>query len=358
MKKLLFTAYDLNVGGIEKALVTLLKNLKGYDITLILEHKEGIFLDQIPQNIKVIEYKVSTSKFILFRKIYNRLKLIFFKLKIKNKYDFSCSFATYSIPGAYLALAASNNNALWIHSNYYKLYNNNKTLLKQFLDSVLIKHFKYNIYVSKDAMHDILQNYSGIHSKAIVCNNLIDSENIIKLSNERIYEQKEEVVTFVNIGRHEERAKRLTRIFNACVKLKEEGFKFRVLMIGDGPDNNFYKCYVTQKKLDDIIVFCGKKKNPYPYYKIADAIVLSSSYEGYPVVFLESLIFNKPIISTKVSDWNDLDGKYGIFVNNDDNSIYYGMKQILNNGFKIEEKFDADKYNNEILEILENIINK
>ena len=45
MKKILFSAYSLDVGGIETALVTLLKYLvKDYDITLVLEKKQGIFL--------------------------------------------------------------------------------------------------------------------------------------------------------------------------------------------------------------------------------------------------------------------------------------------------------------------------
>ena len=45
MKKLLFSAYSLDVGGIETALVTLLNELtkKQYEITLVLEKKQGIF---------------------------------------------------------------------------------------------------------------------------------------------------------------------------------------------------------------------------------------------------------------------------------------------------------------------------
>ena len=43
MKKLLFSAYSLDVGGIETALVTLLNELakKQYEITLVLEKKTG-----------------------------------------------------------------------------------------------------------------------------------------------------------------------------------------------------------------------------------------------------------------------------------------------------------------------------
>ena len=56
MKKLLFGAYSLDIGGIEKALVILVNKLqeKGYDITLVLEKKQGIFLNEIDQKIKII----------------------------------------------------------------------------------------------------------------------------------------------------------------------------------------------------------------------------------------------------------------------------------------------------------------
>ena len=54
MKKLLFSAYSLDVGGIETALVTLLNELakKQYEITLVLEKKQGIFLEDIDKKIK------------------------------------------------------------------------------------------------------------------------------------------------------------------------------------------------------------------------------------------------------------------------------------------------------------------
>lgn len=351
MKKLLFTAYDLNVGGIEKALVTLLKNLKEYDITLILEHKEGIFLDQIPQNIKVIKYKVSTSKFVLFRKIYNRLKLMFFKLKIKNKYDFSCSFATYSIPGAHLALAASKNSHLWLHANYYVLYNKDEKEMAKFLDSIMIKKFKRNIYVSYENMKDVTNHYSNIREKAIVCNNLIDKDTIMNLSNEQINERFEGI-TFINVSRHDEKQKQLIKLFEAVKKLIHDGYKFTLYLIGDGPDTLMYKKFVSENSLEQNIIFLGRKKNPYPYFKKASATVLSSKYEGYPVVFLEAMILNCPIISTKVSDWKEIDNIYGIF--NDD--IYVAMKEFLDNGFNSKDKFDASKYNEDILNKIDQFI--
>ena len=42
-KKLLFCSFDLNIGGIETALINLLNNMDygKYDVDLILEKKEG-----------------------------------------------------------------------------------------------------------------------------------------------------------------------------------------------------------------------------------------------------------------------------------------------------------------------------
>ena len=73
MKKLLFGAYSLDIGGIEKALVILVNKLqeKGYDITLVLEKKQGIFLNEIDPKIKIIEYAPSNSKNKIQRKIIN-----------------------------------------------------------------------------------------------------------------------------------------------------------------------------------------------------------------------------------------------------------------------------------------------
>ena len=95
MKKILFAAYSLDVGGIETALITLLKHLADkYEITLMLEKKQGIFLEQVPENIEIITYEPSTIKVKLIRKIANFIKQLKFKRKYKNKFDFSICYAT------------------------------------------------------------------------------------------------------------------------------------------------------------------------------------------------------------------------------------------------------------------------
>lgn len=357
MKKLLFAAYSLDIGGIETALVTLVNNLqkKGYDITIVLEKKQGIFLEQISKEIKIIEYSPDTSKNLLKRKIINLYKKIRFILKYKNKFDFSASFATYSLPASFVSRIASKNAYLWGHADYLTLFENDKEKMKKFFAQIKYNKFKKIIFVSEEGKKSFIKVFPEMESKVIVCNNMIDYKKIEKLSEENIEIEKENICTFLNVGRHEEKQKRLTRIILASKKLKEKNYKFKILLVGDGPESKMYKELVQKEKLEDVIFFLGKKQNPYPYFKIADCVILTSEYEGYPVVFLESFILNRPLITTKVSDYKDVEGKYGYVTSKDVEDIYEKMKLFIEQGFTIKDKFDAGKYNENIIKKLEEI---
>lgn len=359
LKKILITAHSLEIGGIEKALINLLKRLDytKYDVTLILEKKKGTLYSLLPKEVNVLEYRISNCKITFIRKIKNRLKLIWWQKKLRNRYDFACSFATYSIPGAYLALAASSNNALWLHGNYYVNYKKDEKLMREFLDSVMIKKFKRLIFVSYDNLNDVSAHYPGLKEKALVCNNFIDGEAMLENASKKCDFKKEITPTFLNVGRHDEYQKSLTRIINATKRLIDEGYTFQVLFIGDGPDTKMYQEMVKQKQLTNIILFLGKKQNPYPYYNLCDAVLLSSNCEGYPVVFLESRVMKKPIVSTKVSDYKPLDGKAGIFKDKSTTGVYEAMKEYLDNGFDLKEQFDYHKFNSQIDSIITKIIN-
>ena len=357
MKKILFAAYSLDLGGIEKALVTLANTLqeKEYDVTIVLEQIKGVFLDDLNKNIKLIEYRPSETKNILKRKIANFLKRIKFVMKYKNKFDFSACSATYSNSSAFVARKASKNNCLWGHADYLTLFENNVEDMKKFFEEKKYNKFKHIVFVSKEGQESFLKVFPEMKNRTIICNNLIDSKKIIEMSKEKIDIDKEsEKVTFVNIGRHEEKQKKLTRIIMAAKKLKEKNYNFKIFFVGNEPDTDRYKKLVKSEHLEDVIGFLGKKKNPYPYYRISDCVILSSDYEGYPVVFLESFVLEKPIITTKVSDYEEEDGR-GLIAEKSEEGIYEKMRIFIENGFKIEKKFDADLYNENIIKTIERL---
>lgn len=355
-KKIIFTAYDLNIGGIETALVNMLKifDYNKYDVTLLLEKKEGIFLSEIPKMVKIINYNLCDSKNIIYRKIKNRLKLISYMIFKFKKYDCGICYASHRRVGAKLIPFICKKNILWVHGNYW----NDSETFDKFMNDFNVNKYQNIIFVSNALKNKFLKYNNNIKNKNVYSlNNIIDYDNMINLATkEKITKNK---FTFLNVGRHTEEEKNLSMLINVIKKLVSDKYNFEVLLIGDGQDHEYYKKMVKDLKLSDTIKFLGRKKNPFPYYKIADALLLTSKQEGNPVVFLESKVFNVPIITTDVSDAkSDIDGKYGIVSQNNFDSYYLALKEFLDNGFKIKEKFNYKDHNKSILDSIYKIIDK
>ena len=54
---------------------------------------------------------------------------------------------------------------------------------------------------------------------------------------------------------------------------------------------------VQQQNLSDKVKFISKQTNPFPYVKKAMFTVLTSKFEGFPRVIIESLALGTPVVS-------------------------------------------------------------
>lgn len=354
MKKILFCSYDLNIGGIENALINLLNklNYEKYDVTLILEKKEGIFLDKLNKNVKVIEYRVSENKNIIARKLKNFIKRVFWIIKNYNKYDFSCCYATYSMPSNFQSYYASKNNCLFIHSDYTNIYHEEYEL-RNFFDIRRINKFRKIVFVSNESRDRLLTYYPRIKDKSLVINNLVNNNEIEILSKEKINTKKCKDKLFVFVGRLEEHSKKITRMINVFKKLDNA----ELWIIGDGQDK---KLYIDMIENVSNIKMLGAKKNPYPYIKKSDYVIITSDYEGFPVVYNEAIVLNKKIITTiDVSDeYISIDGRFGYLVSKDENEMYKQIVKILKDDDLKCEEVDFNILNETRMEKLENIIDE
>ena len=358
MKKVLLAAKNLEIGGIEKSLITLIHYFEenGYNVTLALEERKGKLLKQISTDVKIIEFKPCSIVFVPLRKVINFFKQIKFKLKYKNKFDFSISYATYSKPDSFVTRNASKNSILWCHADYLAQFNGDIKKVKEFFEDIEYDEFSKIVFVSKRAKETFKQVFPE-QRNVYYCNNFIDSNKIYELLKGKIkLRYNQEITTFLNISRHDEKQKKLSRIIKAAALLKKEKYKFRIIFVGNGKDTQKYKYLVEKYDLNKNIIFQGSQENPYPYFKISDCVVLSSDYEGYPVVFLESFLLNKPIITTDVSDFRDIQDGRGIVTPKTTKGIYKAMKQYLEKGYRLEKRFDAKEYNLKIEKQLKKIL--
>ena len=86
-------------------------------------------------------------------------------------------------------------------------------------------------------------------------------------------------------------------------KLKNMGKNIKLLLVGDGETKEQLKLFVKEKKLEDVVCFCGNKPNVNEYYSAMDVFVLPSRFEGLPIVGVEAQANGLPVIvSDNVSE--------------------------------------------------------
>ena len=332
-KRLLFAAVNMDLGGIEKALLNLVNRIdtSKYTVEIVLEEKKGIFLNRIKPEIIVRECKVSNNKNIVVRKAINVIRKLMFKIINYHNYDFSCCYATYSYSSSKLALMASTNSSIYVHSNYEYLYNNEKDY-REFFDSRNIKDYRRIVFVSNEAKKSFLKNYPELKDKTLVLNNFIDIEEIQNKCSEKIKEKRlKDKKLFVFVGRLDDSSKKLKRAISLCHEIPN----MELWIIGDGPDKNMYVDYADK---NNRVKFLGKKTNPYPYLKEADYVILTSDYEGFPVTYLEALVLNKQIVTTiDVSDEEISIKDYAYIISKDQDKMLKEVKEII----KKDKKYDS-----------------
>ena len=358
-KKILIASYNLDFGGIETSLINLLKNmdLEKYDVTLVLEEIKGAFLKDVPSGIKIKEYKVSNNKNVLVRKFVNLLKRIKWMLLNYKRYYASICYATYSGPCGFVARTASRNKILFIHSNYYQAYDKDENNIRTFFDNRKIEKYNHIVFVSNESKKDLCKIYPNIKKKSVTINNLIDYERILKLSEKKVDVKRTTKKIFMFVGRLDESSKRLTLLLEVAKKCMEENVKALFWIVGSGPDEKMYKDIVKNNNLDNVI-FYGAKKNPYPYMKACDYLILTSRYEGFPVVYNEAIILEKPVITTiDVSDdYISIPNRFGYVVN--EKNIYDKVKELSKTKEKIKETVDYNTLNKKRINLIEQIMEK
>lgn len=358
--KIIFFAYNLEVGGIETALVTLLKKLDKtkYDITLVLEEKKGVLLDELPSQIHLQEYRVSNSKNILLRKIINFTKRIRWSLKNKNKYRFSCCYATQSIPGSVLARIASSNHSFYVHSSYQYVYPIKEEYC-QFFNERGISKFKHIFFVSNEARIYFETLYPTLVGRAKTLGNLVNPSMILKKSIVPIQMKKNDNdILFVFVGRFDEASKRISRLILLIESLKKKDYPVKCWLVGTGPDEKEIKHQIFEKSLEDTILLCGLQLNPYPYMKQADYLILTSEYEGFPMIYLEGVILQKKIITTMdvSDDLISIPNRFGYIISKKVEQMVPQVEQIITSDSLNYESCDMNVINERKLNKLNKII--
>ena len=377
--KILFRHRSMEMGGVEKVMLSLLNNLdkEKFDMTVLLSLNQGELRNEFPHHVRKI-YLVDGKEDLSTNPVLQKIQLLQRKWKLekfrknpekidreilKNEFDVEIAM-TYNDFDPVLNSSNKNSKKIgWFHSeiDLPKLQPLVPQILEQF------PQFDHMVYCSEKIMQIMHRSYPNLkYPPESVIINAVPVDEIRKKSEEKIPDFKNRPV-FVSVGRLHTR-KGFHKLMDAHHKLLKEGFKLSVVIIGDGEE--LPNLLIQQKKLDveETFILAGNKMNPYPYIKNADFFIMPSESEAWPLVISEALILQKPIIATRVGDVELMieDGKTGHLIRYDASEIYEAMKKFLTdktfvqnikeNLIYIDNQFDNQKIFNEVEEIILNLV--
>ena len=99
--------------------------------------------------------------------------------------------------------------------------------------------------------------------------------------------------------------------------------------------------------LGSVVTMAGQQSNPHAVLARSDAFVLSSDYEGQPMVILEARVLDRPVVSTNFdSVGGSLTDGVGLVVERDVEALAEGMRAALRDEVP-NPPFDPAAYNRE-----------
>ena len=144
--------------------------------------------------------------------------------------------------------------------------------------------------------------YDGIKralpdSLVYMARNPVDFDKCVKVKNHD--EECREGLNLFFVGRVS-KEKRLECIVNA-ISVNAGACSLYIIGSGDKEYENQIRILIEKKGLAEYVHWLGWKENPWEHVQDADAIILASEYEGFPLVAIEALANGIPVISTPVS---------------------------------------------------------
>ena len=329
MKKILFALKDMNVGGVEKSLVSLLEEIdcNKYDVTLLLLKDFGGFMNQIPNWVKIIfikeytdieslvnnpplseikkcikkkEYVFSLQLFIgyLYFKFTRNMAIYYYFVfknipKINDSYDVAIAYSSLIPYLTYFVNShiKANKKYGWIHFDVKKLVINKNTLY------VLHKNLDRIYVVSREALESFIDIFPKLKDKCELKYNVISRSYIERQSRVKVDLLDSNSFKIITLGRIS-KEKGQDIIPNIVKNLLDKNYDIKWYLIGDGKLIESIKKSMENLKLNNEIVFLGTKINPYPYLKQADLYVQPSRYEGYCISLAEAKTLYLPIVTT------------------------------------------------------------
>ena len=130
--------------------------------------------------------------------------------------------------------------------------------------------------------------------------------------------------------------KNIELILEACAKLKTDGKKFKLIMLGFGADENAIKKKIRKLGLSDYVIWTGKildRNELLGYYGISDLLLFPSTFDTNGLVVREAAACATPslLVHGSCAAEGVEDGKTGFLCMESAHSIASTLNKIMDN---------------------------
>ena len=375
MKKILIVNNNLDMGGIQKSLVNLVKEVyEEYDITLLLFSKSGSLLQELPETVKIItplrvyeilglEKKVLIKRPLLFilkafllayAKIFSRrsaMKLLgLFQRKISG-YDTVISYSHFPHPEYFgngcadfvLDKTVCNNKVCFIHCDYLNFGGRTEANNRAYME------FDKIACCSASVRDRFLLGSKLPDDKVYTVRNFYDL-GLASYKSDHTGFFDESLTNVLLVARLSEE-KGIPRAIEALAESKRADIHYYI--VGDGPQKDKIARLISQYQLDSRVTLLGEQRDPYQYLIQADWLLVPSLHEAAPMVFDEAMLLGIKVITTNTTSAEEMIGcEHGIVCENSTDGIARVLKRIGKSEKSKVNDFDNEKQRKQLDAIL------
>ena len=304
MKKICLLLPNLSGGGAQRVLTNLANNFVNHNVSvdLVLVNNKGPYLKSIDKRVNIINLNRGRVLFSIF-------SLVRY-FRVKQPDAVLVTIHHMSIIAIIARMISMVDFRLIVRQPNYL----SKTVPQNFLTRyyLIMVRYMFNksdgvIGISQGVSDDLM--FNGIKNVRTIYNPL-DYRQI----NNMVYDNNLKVVhpLIIGVGRLEKQKNfsLLIKAFSIIAK----NIDAQLLILGEGSLRDELEKEVLYLKISSRVNFLGFVDNPYLYMRSADVFVLSSLWEGFGNVIVESLACGTQVVSTDCPSGPSeiLDGgKYG-----------------------------------------------
>lgn len=325
-------------GGMKEHVLSIIKGIDKnvYEIVAACPEDSPIFQELTELGIKV--YPVNIKGELSLKGDWQSIKSLK-KIIIEEKIDLVHSHGSKAgLVARIAAKRAGVKNVFTVHGTiFHEHFSNTKKAVFAIVEKYLANITDKIITVSQSLKEDIIRLENVQDDKITVIYNGIPTQkfNIQLDKNEKRKElglntKGKVIVTVARLAPQ----KGLNYLLEAIKLIPQENRDLQLVIVGDGPLRKELEGQAKELCLTEYVKFLGHRKDVPEILAAADIFVLSSITEGLPLIVLEAMSANLPIVSTIVGGIPEIirDGENGLLVQPKDIlGLSKAMGSLLNN---------------------------